>query len=683
MPSNAIKYEEMTDQELNALADQKLKSYNERGSLGPAPDSPPTQAPDYNSMSDDQLHQLLDEKMSGGPQEPEIEEASLGPMGRAQFAIEPIRSNRIQLLRQQFGSENVLEDDKGDLFINQGGQVLPVNKPGFSTADVAEVMGTAPEIIGGMAGAAAAGGLTGGVGTIGGAVVGGAAGSVARQGLSAALGTPQVATMEERATDTALSTALSALGFGIAKGAKAAAKPLVKKARGLLAPKIGLGDAKRAKDMTRIFKQFKIEKPTKGQLAGKEAFFDIEGREKILSEIPFFGKDLRKVFFKQSEDIVEALKGEFGDFMDPEIDLAHAGKLYKKIVNGTVETQRKAAGKLFDEVAEEGAEVLLKPKTVMRPLRSFLQQKRMFTPDGKRLSYRAGTGMDRKTFQEVQRVLGDATDDLMRGVKEKGTLSALDVDQIRRTLDAESLVLRDGEGTKNAARIIKGVSGEYLEAIESALKQKSTALADKFRAAKTGWHWYKRNEEVLRKLKLKPGDFQVADEDAMSKIFRNTETVKLMERSLGQKQMQDAGKRFVRDSLNKFTRGDSITTGQAANFFRSKRAVLADIYGKRKVGDIIKLLEFDQGIKVSFNPSRTAITQISSDLKKTVSVGLWQKLILGLMKGSLEIPEGMLKLIKTAPRVSKPLLSESVERVKIDQRQKRRKLEENKNRGRK
>ena len=160
-------------------------------------------------------------------------EASLGFVNRARFAIEPLQSNRIALLQQEYGQENVMQDAQGNPFVNINGTFQPANVEGFSAADVADFAGAIPEGVGSLIGGAAGFVGGGGVGSIPAAIglgaAGGAVGSIARQGLSAALGTPQVATPIERVTETGLSGAFGAAGAGVGAGIKTAS-PAVKSA---------------------------------------------------------------------------------------------------------------------------------------------------------------------------------------------------------------------------------------------------------------------------------------------------------------------------------------------------------------------------------------------------------------------------------------------------------------------
>lgn len=178
----------------------------------------------------------IEQELAARQQNPQAEvnpkrEADLGFFNRARYALEPLESNRKALLVQEFGEQNVQQDDKGNIYVRQGDQFRPVNKEGLSFADATEFAGALPEmagsaagmIMGGTAGAVA----TGGVASIPAAIklgaVGGGLGSLARQGISALAGTPQVATIGERVAETGMSAGISGLFAGGGQALKVAA----------------------------------------------------------------------------------------------------------------------------------------------------------------------------------------------------------------------------------------------------------------------------------------------------------------------------------------------------------------------------------------------------------------------------------------------------------------------------
>lgn len=157
-------------------------------------------------------------------------EADLGFVNRSRYSIEPLQSNRMALLAQEYGQENVMQDKEGNLFLNQNGEFRPVNKEGFSVADVADFAGATPEMAGSavglVAGAVGGGGVASVPAAIGLGAAGGAVGSVARQGLSALLGTPQVANTGERIVETGLSSLFGGATAGGGVVAKRAMTPV-------------------------------------------------------------------------------------------------------------------------------------------------------------------------------------------------------------------------------------------------------------------------------------------------------------------------------------------------------------------------------------------------------------------------------------------------------------------------
>ena len=149
-------------------------------------------------------------------------EATLGVFDRARYSIEPLESNRRAFLVQQFGQENVMQDDSGEVYIRRPGEPFkPVNAPGASMADVADVAGSMFEVAPAAIGAAVGGGIPG-------AIAGGVAGSGIRQGASALLGVPQVATPIERVSEAGLSGVAGGAGMVAGKVIKGAKEPLKK-----------------------------------------------------------------------------------------------------------------------------------------------------------------------------------------------------------------------------------------------------------------------------------------------------------------------------------------------------------------------------------------------------------------------------------------------------------------------
>lgn len=120
-------------------------------------------------------------------------EMNLGPLTRFATALEPIHSEDIKILRKKFGEDRVQTDAQGNIYIWDGKQWRPYNRPGLlpSFTDVAEFAGATPEILGDFAGRGmgfAAGVPLGPPGALVGQSLGGAAmgalGSGIRQGAS-------------------------------------------------------------------------------------------------------------------------------------------------------------------------------------------------------------------------------------------------------------------------------------------------------------------------------------------------------------------------------------------------------------------------------------------------------------------------------------------------------------------
>jgi len=132
-------------------------------------------------------------------------EATIGLWDRLRFHVEPIKSNRLKLMESKYGAQNIIKGPGGSIWLNQAGEVRPLNAPGMSMADIGDIAGALPEMLGAVAAGLVGTVATGGAGGLPAAFAGGAAGSIIRQGFSASLGTPQVATPAERAVETGLS----------------------------------------------------------------------------------------------------------------------------------------------------------------------------------------------------------------------------------------------------------------------------------------------------------------------------------------------------------------------------------------------------------------------------------------------------------------------------------------------
>lgn len=132
----------------------------------------------------------------GDPSAPRINvgrEGSLGSRALAGIPISPEGSARA--LERLHGPGNVVTSEAGEIFIREGNEFYPLNRPGFSGGDVAGMSGAAIEAAPAIAAT-----------TFGGAAAGAAGGNLLRQGIGAALG--ERAGLGERAQSTAIAGGL-------------------------------------------------------------------------------------------------------------------------------------------------------------------------------------------------------------------------------------------------------------------------------------------------------------------------------------------------------------------------------------------------------------------------------------------------------------------------------------------
>lgn len=127
-------------------------------------------------------------------------EGSLGARALAGIPITPEGSARA--LEGAYGRGNVMTSPAGEVFLREGGEVYPLNRPGFSMGDVAGMSGAAIETLPALA-------ATG----VGGAALGAGAGNLLRQGIAAGLG--ERAGMGQRAMSAGTAAAVGGATQGV------------------------------------------------------------------------------------------------------------------------------------------------------------------------------------------------------------------------------------------------------------------------------------------------------------------------------------------------------------------------------------------------------------------------------------------------------------------------------------
>jgi hypothetical protein len=473
------------------------------------------------------------------------DEASLGVVNRAKYSIEPIQSNRKALLEQEYGKENVLEQN-GELFLNQDGQFLPLNQDGISLADGADFLGALPEVAGGVVGgvAGAIGGVpTGGVASlpmaIGVGAAGAGVGSAFRQGLSAAIGNPQVATMGERALETGTSAAFG----GLASGAGVIAKPYISKAKTGITNFLK-GAGKEAADTigeTTTKTIAKTASAIDGELvpnynplssddimgavadqsergmvqAEQQKLADIAARQglpdatyaqaaqgkAILAEnkvldMPLISGKIRTHVDKQITFVKKNLEKLTGQAIDSESTAEQVGQATREMAEASVETVKKVAQELYETVEEEGARAMIGKKPLIDRFRNEAAKYNMIGPMGERLAYAADTGLEEETFNRIQKVLFQSIDALDRTISPK--INFVDANNLTKTVKAtaQSLKMSNPYGHKLLSKFGKDLNGS----MEGILNREAPKLGEKFRSANANWAKFKNQEKALGKI---------------------------------------------------------------------------------------------------------------------------------------------------------------------------------------
>ena len=575
-------------------------------------------------------------------------EATLGFETRSKLAIEPLEANRQALLVQQFGPENVKTDEAGDLFVREGDVFRPVNKPGLSTADFAELAGSAPEALG--AGLGAVFGL--GPASIPGAALGGAAGSAARQGVSALLGTPQVATPIERASEIGFGGAFGGIGGAIGKGVQAIGKraaPAIKK----IFPSFGA--SKEGLKLVKIAEKEGIPSPTQAQVAGGR---DLD-LEKLVSQKPLFGAGVRKRTDAQVDASKKNIAEQVGEFVDVDGSSSRelVGGKIKDLARGNIETTRAMASDLFERVSAEGDDILLPVDQVKKELLGEFKQIGLFDEKGLALPHKSATGMTRDQFNRIQ----DITGTLLRDMDESAVSGAIDpntLNTMRKFIDSN---IKEGGQLQFDDTILVQLREAFLDATENALAAKDKQLKNEFQTARELWRKQLQLRKKAKELGLqKEGKGQLvdnfneglSDEKVIARIFRDKKSVKDFKELADEETVRKAGLSHLQDLFSeKLGKENQIGAAAALNILKRNNEALTEALGSETVRKIRNNLFFLDKIGAPVNPSRTFISEIMTDLSpKAFLTGAGQTLIRKGREGSRGAAKGILKATKKAPQ---------------------------------
>jgi hypothetical protein len=419
-----------------------------------------TQAVPSSTIDRDQLEQLALEKLSSSGMT-EVDpgtEASIGVINRAQYAIEPLQSNRKAFLEREFGADNVMEDKNGELYLNQDGKFLPLNRKAqyfgdISTGDIADVAGALPETMGSVAGTVAGAVGGGGALSVPGALAvgaaGGAAGSAARQALSGIIGTPQVASLAERGSETAFSGAAGAAGAGaglLLKAAKPGITQIIKNltgkgsevtetalkntstttadstfnAAGELVPQYekqtaeaiageiadqsGRGAVQAEKKaLEEISKRQGIPSPTYAQGAQGKALI----AEAKIMDTPLIGGKVRKHVDSQLKTIKNNIEKITGKAIDAKSSSQEVGIATRDYAETALEAQKKIAQELYSHVEEVGKNASIGAQSLYRQFQKGASKLGLINPDQTRARYSADLGLTREEFNHLQNAFFD------------------------------------------------------------------------------------------------------------------------------------------------------------------------------------------------------------------------------------------------------------------------------------
>jgi hypothetical protein len=560
---------------------------------------------------------------------PVTDEADLGLTTRFKYSLEPLESNRRALLIEQFGAENVKEDEKGDLFVMQNGQFHPVNAPGISFTDVANIAGALPEGLGTTAGAMA--GM--GVGSVPAAAGGAALGSAIRQGLSAAVGTPQVAPPSERAGEVLLSGVMGAGGAMIGKGIKTAAKKIFPRFR---------VDEK----IKNIAKELDLPEPTTGQLAKGR---DLE-IEKQLAETPFFGRKIRRINDKQITKIKQNLRDQFGDFGEVDMDRAGVGSTLKERAGKTVSAIKNQSQGLYDEITAGAKEVAVPSNEFKRSLAGQFNKLGLVDEAGNKLKHSAKTGLTKTQFERLQGIASDVLEQIdnsageIPGTKNMG-IDASDINVIRKYVDAN---IREGQKAQLDDVALIKLRESLMEVTEDMLSEVDPKLQSQFREARGLWKKYLENKKIFetgKGLNLK----NMSDEKVLQRVFRDKDSVESFKQLVDDESAKEAGDSFIRDILSKRIGGEEqISARGAISAIRAKREAIREAIGKDAYNTMMKNLEFLDMVGKPINPSKTAITDLRTNILKGTGLSL-QRAGRTKLRGAVEnLPITGLKLSNIA-----------------------------------
>lgn len=577
------------------------------------------------------------------------EEASLGFANRAQYALEPIQSNRKAFLEKEFGQENIMEDKSGELYLKQNGSFLPLNKGGVSMADAADFLGATPEIAGGVVGTVA--GAVGGAGVasvpaaIGLGAAGGAVGSGIRQGISAMIGTPQVATAGERALETGLSAAFGGVGAGVGIAAKAGinkVKPgisqIIKNMKGagkevtesvgetttktISNSNIGIDGAieftpsgnteksimgnvadqseralvKAESDkLSKIALEENLPAPSIGQASMGKTII----AENQVMDMPFIGSNVRKRADDQVKKLTENLEGFTGRKIDADSDAFEVGQSVREFAETSLEVNKKIAQELYQKIEEDGAEAMIGKGTLFNKFRNKAGDLGLITPEGLRSKFAFDTGLTRTQFIKLQDTLFDVIDGLKNNPSSKIRFSDANA--------ATKMIKAAGKESKvsdaNIARILSDFGHELNDSMVKTLNRESPELGKVFLEANQRWAKHKTQEKALNKL-LGPN---ISHEKVVQTIMSGTHRIDELKELIGGERVKEMAKSYVADILFKVSKSGVGAADNARNALRKSAPQIKAALGEDSYRRIMNNLHYLNSTGRSLTVSRASL----------------------------------------------------------------------------
>lgn len=610
----------------------------------------------YASQAKEARLQELEQKYSS--LSPNKEEASLGFANRARYAIEPLASNREALLVQQFGQENVQKDQNGNLYVRQNGQFLPVNKEGFSTADLADFAGATPELAGMAAGTV----MGGGAASVPGLILGGMAGSAIRQSLSGALGTPQVAGLQERAIETGLSgvgnlvggkvlEGLGTLGTEIKQGAsnaigkigsvfRSSEKPLAKEV-GVVADQIlnpvmkdtnqvvkenvpGMSvtplDEPFGKEMVvaeqqklnEIAARQRLPKSTYAQAAGGNA---IQAEGKIL-DTPFVGGDVKRHVEGQLKAVKKNLENIAGEFIHSDSTDFEVGSTVRDMAKEAKLSAKRISQEMYDQVDQAGQNAMIGKYTFYKKFRDKAGELGLINPDGSRAVYDSSNELMREEFDTLQGLLFDGIDAIKKNPSNKVPFRGINA-QIKKIGNAAKKLEKSDP---NISRLLNIFKDDLENTAERTLNREVPRLGGVYKEARTWWKKFKDEEEFLDNLLPE----NIGDEKVVAKVMNDTTRIKGLKNIIGDEAVSDIGKSHVKNILQKLGNSGVASASTALNAVKKQRAQIIEALGEKTYKNIVDNLYYLNRVNRGLNIQRPRLMDLITQ------IGGWKNLAIRL-----------------------------------------------------